>query len=368
MNREPANAITADKHTRTRTRRGGSRDGLFQRNGWWWLDYYDAEGKRHRKKAAPDYQTARLIYRETRQAIAKGEILGVREEGLRVKDFAERLWWPRTKPRLEPAWAERVKIWCLDRVVLARFGGLKLSALRKEIVEAWAAERMGEIGTSTFNKELWTLKNLCKCAVDWGYMKTNPAQSLKRMKEPTGRVRYLTTGEREALLREANPSLRLYILAALHTGARRSELIRLQWRDVDMKARLIIFRKTKNGDSRSVPMTDTIRGMFQGIPRPLDPGTGVFPEREPLVLTRSFARLVQRLKIKNLTFHDLRHDAASTLTMAGVPLRTVAEILGHRDMRMTVRYAHLSPQHLREAMKALDSPLGSNSTPVTGAG
>jgi site-specific recombinase XerD len=58
------------------------------------------------------------------------------------------------------------------------------------------------------------------------------------------------------------------------------------------------------------------------------------------------------LGLKNLTFHDLRHDAASTLAMAGVPLRTIAEILGHRDMRMTARYAHLSPQHLRVSTPA----------------
>jgi len=103
-------------------------------------------------------------------------------------------------------------------------------------------------------------------------------------------------------------------------------------------------------------MTDTLSDLIQGFARPLDPETPVFPEREPLVLTRGFTRLIRRLGLKDLTFHDLRHDAASTLAMAGVPPpRTVAEILGHRDMRMTTRYAHLSPQHLREAIKALDA-------------
>ena len=111
--------------------------------------------------------------------------------------------------------------------------------------------------------------------------------------------------------------------------------------------------------------------MLQGLPRPLDPEASVFPEREAMVLTKSFSRLVRRLGLNNLTFHDLRHDAASTLTMAGVPLRSVAEILGHRDMRMTARYAHLSPQHLRDAMRALDAPSAAGpSAPaeVAGAG
>jgi integrase len=72
------------------------------------------------------------------------------------------------------------------------------------------------------------------------------------------------------------------------------------------------------------------------------------------VLSRSFARLVDRLNLHNLTFHDLRHDAASTLTMAGVSQRAIMEILGHRDPRMTVRYQHLAPGHLKDAMRALD--------------
>jgi integrase len=356
--------MSAQEGARSRQpRKLGSRDGLFQRGGWWWIDYRDAEGKRHRKKTAPDYQTAKLIHRQTVMAIAKGEALGVREEGLALKVFVDRIWWPRTKPRLAPAWAERVRTWCLDSMILPRFGTARLSRLHKDSVEAWAAERIGEVAASTFNKELWTLKNLCKCAVEWGYMKTNPVRGVKRMREAKGRVRYLEPEERETLLREANPILRLYILAALHTGARRGELIRLRWKDVDFRARTVAFVDTKNGDSLSIPMTDTLREMLQELPRPLDQETPVFPEREPLVLTRGFTRLVKRLKIKDLTFHDLRHDTASTLTMSGVPLRTVAEILGHRDMRMTVRYAHLSPQHLQQAIRALDAPRAFGSDP-----
>jgi integrase len=83
----------------------------------------------------------------------------------------------------------------------------------------------------------------------------------------------------------------------------------------------------------------------------------VFPPRDPKVLSRAFARLVADLEIPNLRFHDLRHDAASALTMAGVPQQAVMEILGHRDPRMTMRYQHLSPGHLRDAMRALDQAM-----------
>jgi site-specific recombinase XerD len=257
-------------------------------------------------------------------AIAKGEVLGVREEGIRFQDFADSVWWPRTKPRLALAWAERVKAWCLDAVLSPAFGTTKLSGLREDAVQAWAAGRIAQVSASTFNQELWTLKNICKSAVAWGYMKGNPTDGVKRVKESKGRVRYLAADERAALLRDSNDTL--------------------------------TFRDTKNGDSRAVPLTATLRETLHKLTRPIDPEAPVLPRRDPLVLTRGFSRLVARLELKNLTFHDLRHDAASTLAMAGVPLRTISEILGHRDMRMTSRYAHLSPQHLRDAMRALDAP------------
>jgi integrase len=338
----------------TRKRTARTRDGLFQKNEWWWIDYYDAEGKRHRKKAAPDYTTAKIIYRNTMTAIAKGEVLGVREEGTRFQDFANRVWWPRTKARLAPAWADRVKSWCLDAILTPTFGTTKLSKLRKDAVQAWAAARIAKVSASTFNKELWTLRNICKSAVAWGYMKANPTDGVTRVKESKGRVRYLTADERAALLTNANETLRLYILAALHTGGRRGELVRLLWKDVDFRAGTLTFRDTKNGDSRAVPLTATLRQTLQKLT--IDVEASVLPQRAPLVLTRAFTRLVARLGLKDLTLHDPRHDAASTLAMAGVPLRTVSEILGHRDMRMTTRYAHLSPQHLRDAMRALDAP------------
>jgi integrase len=135
---------------------------------------------------------------------------------------------------------------------------------------------------------------------------------------------------------------------------------------------MLTFRQTKNGDARTVPLTETLREALGARPRSLDPQAHVFPERDPKVLSRSFARLTARLGLKDLRFHDLRHDAASTLTMAGVPQRTIMAVLGHRDPRMTMRYQHLTPDHLRDAMRALDGAAGTGSSgtitaPVNGA-
>ncbi len=352
-------------------RRRRSRDGLFKRNGWWWIDFTDADGKRHRQKAAPSYEVAKLVYRDKMNAIAKGEVTGTKDEAITISTFVETVWWPRTKPRLEASWATRVR-GMLDAVVLPGFGGIRLAVLRREMLDAWAAERRVEVRASTFNKEQWVVRNIGKCAAAWGYVRTNPAEYLSRAMESSGRVRFLSDEERDLLLngttvtitssdgrtwttrQQPNATLRLYIVFALNTGARRAQAIRLQWQDVNMKQNTITFRRTKNKLDITIPMTPTLRATLAALPRPLDPSAFVLPRIAPLVLTRAFARLVQRLGIKDLTFHDLRHDAASTMAQAGVPLQKIARMLGHRDLRMTMRYAHLAPDHLADAVAALE--------------
>ena len=120
-----------------------------------------------------------------------------------------------------------------------------------------------------------------------------------------------------------------------------------------MKTRTITFEKTKNGERRMVPLTDTLRETLQAFPRPLDPQAKVLPNLSADAVTIAFHRLTEDLNISNLRFHDLRHDVASTLTMAGVSQRAIMEILGHKDPRMTLRYQHLSPGHLQKAMSHL---------------
>src|SRR5262245_1669664 len=363
-------------------RRRGVQDGVFKKNGWWWLDFQDQDGKRRREKAAPDYETAKALYRQKMTARARGELTGIRAEGLCLRDFVEDHYWPKVAPLLSPDWAERTRIGILNGQLLPRFGDVSLTQLRPEAIQSWYAERLGEVKASTANKELTRLRHLLRRAVRWGYLRVNPAAELERRKDPDGRVRYLSDDERRLLLDGKtvevvasdgrrwplqvgpNPDLRLYILAALHTGGRRSELIRLTWGNVDLKRRQLTFSKTKNRRERTVPLTDSLAAALAARPRPLSRTAPLLPPYEPKVLSRSFARLCERLGLEDLRFHDLRHDVPSQLPMRGVSQRVVMESLGHREPRMTIKYQHLAPGHLRAAMEALDAAM---STPAPGA-
>lgn len=362
--------MTTPENSKPTRRKGGTRDGLFQRRGFWCLDYYDAEGQRHRKKAAPDYNTAKLIYRDLMSKIAKGEVTGIREEGVTVSTFVDTRYWPAVKPTVSASWATRAR-GILDRQLIPRFGALALTALRREVIEAWYGERCAAVQTSTANKELGRLKHLLARAVDWGYLRVSPAARVRKAKEPSGRTRYLTDEERTRLLegdlvtvkasdgrawtypRTPSPTLRAYLVAALQTGARRGELCRLTVGDVDWKAKTITLDAKKTKTRRTLPMTEPLEALLRSLPRSLSPAARLLPAITPEELTRAFRRYVETIGLGDLTFHDLRHDVGSTLAMAGVPQRAIMEVLGHRDLRMSARYQHVAPIHLRSAVDVL---------------
>jgi len=110
------------------------RDGVFKRNGWWWIDYEDADGKRHRQKAAPNYEVAKLVYRDKMNAIAKGQVTGLRAEGMHLRDFVTQRYWPTVKSTLS-RWEQERAGGILKQQILPRLGDLRLSGLRREPIE-----------------------------------------------------------------------------------------------------------------------------------------------------------------------------------------------------------------------------------------
>ncbi len=143
-------------------------------------------------------------------------------------------------------------------------------------------------------------------------------------------------------------------LIALNTGLRRGELTSLHWSDIDLEAKRLLVRAAaaKGLKSRYVPLNTEATTILTRW-RKQTSGVGrVFAVRS---IKKSWAALMTAAKIANLHFHDLRHSFASRLAMAGVDLNTVRELLGHADMKMTLRYAHLAAEHKAAAVELLTS-------------
>ena len=234
----------------------------------------------------------------------------------------------------------------------------------EKITPKWIVERRDELKRtkptqSTVNRYLAALSVvMTACVREWHLIASNPVQNVRKLKEPPGRTRYLSEEELRDLMCSVknNADLKLAVLLALTTGARRMEVWALERDDIDLKNGFVTFRKTKTGAVRSVPIhgeaLELLRKRTPRIDTPL-----IFPSKKnpsvPFDFRAPFEAAVKKAKIENFTWHSLRHSSASFLIMAGVDLRTVAELLGHKSITMTQRYTHLAPTHLSDAVKSM---------------
>ncbi len=187
--------------------------------------------------------------------------------------------------------------------------------------------------------------------------------AFERPKVPMHATRWLSHDEADRLVTACAPHLKPLVVFLLHTGAWLSEGLRLDWSNVDLKARRVVFMNTKNGEHRGVPLNDDAFLALANLPhregkvfltpvgRPYyaSGGLGGSP------INSAFKSACHRAGIEKLRVHDLRHTFASWLVMSGAPLRTVAELLGHKTLAMVHRYTHLSPEHLRDAVARLST-------------
>ncbi len=139
---------------------------------------------------------------------------------------------------------------------------------------------------------------------------------------------------------------------------RRGEIFGLTWDRVDLTHGFILLHTTKNGERREIPINGTLRVQLEKLALSnVDGRKFVFHEKDGKPfdsVKRSFKTACDDAKIKDFHFHDLRHTFASQLVMAGIDLTTLKELLGHKDIKMTLRYAHLAPSHKLRAVELLD--------------
>ena len=218
---------------------------------------------------------------------------------------------------------------------------------------------------ATINRLLAVLRHMFTKAVDWGMASEETLKRVRKAKmleENNARLRFLSKEECQALITACDAHLKPIVITALNTGMRKSEILKLRWEQVDLKHGFILLQQsmTKNGERREIPVNDTLRATLSSIVRRIDlpyvfynPGT----ENPYTMVHRSFASALKKAKITDFKFHDLRHTFASHLAMSGIELITIKELLGHKDITMTLRYAHLAPAQKKRAVSILDAAL-----------
>ncbi len=345
--------------TGQRTQRRKER-GVYEKlsgSGIWWIRYADSMGGIRREKAGTK-SSALILYRKRKTETLQGKKL---PENLRspMVSFAE-------LAREALAYSKTHKRSYDDDVIrmeklLNRFRDRAADSITPQDLEQHLAQTAeeSEWAPATVNRYRALISLVFRLGIESGKVKENPARLVKHRQENNARVRWLSAEEEvrlRAAVSAACPEHIPELDLALNTGLRLGELYGLEWENVNLARRVLTIPRPKNGEMRHVPLNGSALAALGEAQKRSD-GTGpVIRNAEGGALTSPrywFDPAVKKAKLRRFSWHCLRHTFASRLVMAGVDLRTVQELMGHKSIQMTVRYSHLTPRHTLAAVEKL---------------
>jgi len=342
--------------------------GVFVRNDEYWIRYTDQHRRLHREKVGPFLEQAKAAVEKRRSEIREGkffpEKVRQRETPFSeiVRDFlAHSRQTKRSYGHDEGRSEALLRLWrdC-------PLPDLSPGRIERELAECGEQE---EWMPATYNRHRALVSGIFSLAIRNGKATANPVRGTKHRTENNTRVRYLTDDEERRLMKQVRatcPDLEPQLIVALHSGMRRSEQYvtpdcpdgGLKWQHIDFGSGVITLPRSKHGESRHIRMNSRLREILKRL-RTAASSPYVFPCEPP---DKLFPEVCGQAEVSNFTWHCLRHTFASRLVMAGVDLRTVQELMGHKSIVTTMRYAHLAPQHQADAVERLVRPTPAAST------
>ena len=343
--------------------RGGIDRGITQRKGrkGWWVRLY-VHG-RERWFCCDTKSQARTLYGRLKADIREGKYFP--DQFRQPKEITVRAWITRyldgctnrgveNETRYGRRWSFLLGKRLLSQVTVDELRRIqakmraKMKKGEKKSQRVWA--------DATINRHFSFLRHVLMLAVKDEKLIRNPVSAIKFLPEER-RTRFLTDGELTTI--EKIMSLKDWKLVAfaIETGLRREEQFQLRWDQLDLETGIITIPFPKGGKTRHVPLSEGAKAILRSFDSFVR-SPWVFPSsKNPLkhwnaqsFVNHIFKPTLQKVGILGACWHTLRHTAASRRVMAGVDLVSVKEILGHRDIQTTLRYSHLTPGHLREAV------------------
>ncbi|MFH2068444.1 MAG: tyrosine-type recombinase/integrase [Candidatus Omnitrophota bacterium] len=329
---------------------------IYKRGKDWYVDYL-YQGRRRRLKIGPNRKEAEAVLAKIRSQIIEGTYFDSKKTvRIKLAGMAERFMNNHSSINNKSSTVYRNA--SIINNLSRHLGNRYLFEIRDMDIDWYKKVRLEEgVKHTTINREIAVLRAVLNKAKAWGFLRSDvPKMAL--FKVDNTRVRYLEEAEAIRLIEACPEPLKSIVLVALNSGMRRGEILNLKWTDVNFPGRIITVRDTKSKKNRYLPMNQPVLDVLTAVRRV--PGNEyVFIGDKPGThlsegyVSHRFEKVVDSVGINDFHFHDLRHSAASWLVMGGVDLRTVQSILGHQTYQMTLRYAHLSPEHQRQAVDIL---------------
>lgn len=338
--------------------------GVKKRHNKWWVDF-SFNGRRHRRPSPINTRAGALAFETNlRHKLARGEPADTEEKK------------PITFTEFIPIWLEtyvknnnkhseiQTKSIILKLHLLPYFGRFRLEIIDSLGIEKYKAKKIEEgLHPKTINNHLTVLQKCLRSAMEWGLLKDFPV--IKKLKTPPQEFDFLSVEEGTLLIDSAKGIYRDMITVALGTGLRFGEIKALTWDDVDFAGGEIVVSRafalgvlgsTKSNKIRRIPMTHAV---YETLQRMKKKSGYIFSDKygNPVVHSTCINRLhgiCKKTGLRKIGWHVLRHTFASHLAQSGANLMAVQNLLGHSDIRTTMRYAHINGAVLREAINILN--------------
>jgi integrase len=337
---------------------------LYKRGRAWWIKIKWQRKLIRRSTLTSSKELARKIEIKILNELAEGEWFGIKSQKRTLNEMIERY---ENEYTAEKDYYQNARDKSIFKHLRAYFGeDTQLRDFEKLAGEYESYRHSKGVMPGTILKELGLLKRIFNIAIKkWKWLKDNPVSSIEMPKVKNERVRYLTEDEYNRLFTALDDKtvpmwLKPAVVIALNTGLRESNLLKMKWSWIDLFSRLLIIEgpQMKNKENIGLPLTHEAIETFKEMQKVKHIEDFVFHDNgkriHPVKLQRVFRNACKVAQIENFHFHDLRHTFASYLRQRGVDLHTISKLLGHKDTRMTQRYAHLSVENLREAISVLD--------------
>ncbi|RMH38362.1 MAG: site-specific integrase [Nitrospirae bacterium] len=347
-------------------RKGGKDRGLLRKisadgKGRWYVRIW-IEGKEKRLGPFERKTDAKLMYHKIKTEQAEGRFFPERYN--KNGTIPAEAWIDEYCDRLATSGKTRSTI--RDERYYAHWWKLKLRGKRlAEITPSLLDSIKGQLRSEgkapqTVHHYLKFLRHVLNVAIREGRLSSNPFSRITMPKVSQGRTRFLTIEEEAKLLEALGPHAYLARLAIL-TGLRKTELFSLTWNQINLQQRLITLPRTKSGHVQYVPLNSEAAEIFANL-QTTQRSKWVFPSKNPLrhinsynFYGRVFLPAVRRAGLEGVTWHSLRHTFASRLAMSGQSPSTIAALLRHSSLDLVQRYAHLSPNHLQQAIEQVSA-------------
>ena len=350
--------------------------GLYKRGDTWWMSY-TVEGVQYRESTYESNRSfAEGVHRKVMNEVEGGQWSQRQAKSIPLGEMIE---------KYEKDYSERSKYLVRDKSIfkhLIKFFGkdCELGKIERKIgsYEKYRSSGENPVRPATVLKELGLLRIMFNIAYkQWRWKMTNPVSEIRLPVVKNERVRYLNSEEKKRLLEATGKAPEKWfhplVITALNTGLRLTNLCELRWSDVDLSAGIIKIaaEQMKNQKYLGIPINDEAYRVLREAAKVRGSSDRVFHDNgKPLLarrVQRAFTKAVKLAKITNFHFHDLRHTFASYLRQMGIDLDTIRELLGHRDPRMTMRYAHLNIDNLKKAVSKVTITNLSQSYVISGA-